>query len=479
MIKNLLLFSLLAFCSFSAFSQLQYDSSFTEQGYYHSNQFYNATSVDIQSDGSIIVSCDASSGYGIMKFKHNGSLDTSFNHLGYRTGKEISLTKKIISLENDQILLVGQGSVMISGGFTTKIKLMKFNKDGSKDLTFGTNGIVVFSHNGDKVETVNDMEVTSEGKIVLGGYLFNGTNKDDFLVIQCNSDGSYDDTFNSTGFKIFDTSIQEGAQKIYSLTLQDDDKIVLGGTTYTDPYNDVVCMRLTTTGRLDGTFSGNGIYVEDKGGANADYAEDIKVLPNGNIVFSVQKAGWSSNKLYSLGSDGTEITDFKYLGTSQVSKFSLFKDKYVVITPYRVELINSDGSKDTEFGSGASLYLGTTTTQYEVITKNDEVYIVGKATFDGVSGMYIYRLAEPVVSSVQDKLESLNSSFYPNPFSENLVFKSSVKAEVVVYNVQGQAVYTGSVSDGDDIGAYLTEKGVYVIKMTNDGVHEFQRIVKK
>ncbi|MFL7870948.1 MAG: delta-60 repeat domain-containing protein, partial [Anaerolineales bacterium] len=69
--------------------------------------------------------------------------------------------------------------------------------DGSLDTTFDTDGKVI-TPIGSSHDEGNSVAVQSDGKIVVAGFSYNGSNSD-FAVVRYNSDGSLDTTFDTDG----------------------------------------------------------------------------------------------------------------------------------------------------------------------------------------------------------------------------------------------------------------------------------------
>ena len=117
--------------------------------------------------------------------------------------------------------------------------------------------LVTASLPGASPETMaTSVALQADGKIVVAGYSFNGSNYD-FAVARYNADGSLDTTFNGTGKVITAASAFSGASEIMSQTSarQSDGKIVVAGYA-----NGAFAMtRYQADGSLDTSFGGTGI----------------------------------------------------------------------------------------------------------------------------------------------------------------------------------------------------------------------------
>jgi uncharacterized delta-60 repeat protein len=182
-------------------------------------------SLVIQSDGKIIVA-----GYGdkigkynfiLARYNIDGSLDTSFDDDG-RVNTDFGEGEKANS-----IAIQSDGKIIVAGetGFSD-FALVRYNTNGSLDASFGSYGRVVTPIGAGK-DVANDLAIQPDGKIVVAGYSKNSTDED-FALVRYNSDGSLDVSFDADGIVItdFNPGRSDFAQ---SMAIQSDGKIVLAG----------------------------------------------------------------------------------------------------------------------------------------------------------------------------------------------------------------------------------------------------------
>ncbi|BAY76081.1 FG-GAP repeat-containing protein [Nostoc linckia NIES-25] len=271
-------------------------------------------SIAVQDDGKILVAGYSNNGtdddFAIARYNSDGSLDTTFNTTGKVT-TDFNASKE----GGNSIAIQDDGKILVAGysnnGTDDDFAIVRYNSDGSLDTTFNTTGIVTTDFNGND-EAGNSITVQSDGKILVAGYSNNGTNND-FAIARYNSDGSLDTTFNSTGKVTTDfNSSDEGG---YSITVQDDGKILVVGTSNNGSNNDFAIARYNSDGSLDTTFNTTGKVTTDFNG-NDEAGNSITVQDDGKVLV----AGYSNNgsnddfAIARYNSDGTLDTTFNTTG---------------------------------------------------------------------------------------------------------------------------------------------------------------------
>jgi uncharacterized delta-60 repeat protein len=251
--------------------------------------FDSAYSVVVQSDGKIVAAGYSDNGskydFAVVRYNTNGSLDTTFDTDGKVTTAIGSGTDIAYS-----VVLQSDGKIVVAGysynGTNDDFAVVRYNTDGSLDTTFDTDGIVTTAI-GSNIDRANSVVVQSDGKIVAAGYSYNGSNFD-FAVVRYNTNGSLDTTFDTDG-KVT-TAIGSGTDAAYSVVLQSDGKIVVAGNSRIGSNDDFAVVRYNTNGSLDTTFDTDG-KVTTAIGSGTDEARSVVVQSDGKIV----AAGYSDN----------------------------------------------------------------------------------------------------------------------------------------------------------------------------------------
>jgi uncharacterized delta-60 repeat protein len=186
-----------------------------------------------------------------------------------------------VALQPDGKILVGGYSKKIgmTNQYTTIVRLQA---NGQLDTTFvragsidGGPGMVVSG-----MGSVNDLELDSQGRIVLGGTLQPAVAPDaQAFVRRWLASGGDDAGFANPAFG-WAAGRQDG---IGGLALQTDQRIVLAGYTDTSTEFDAGVARVTTAGALDPDFSGDGLFSFGLGAGATDGSTAVAVQPDGKI----------------------------------------------------------------------------------------------------------------------------------------------------------------------------------------------------
>ncbi len=159
----------------------------------------------------------------------------------------------------------------------------RYNADGTPDNTFGTDGFTLIDAGTDS-DAAWCMALQNDGKILLGGSIYNQfSTVDDYLLIRLNTDGSPDNTFGSGGDGIVITDIGGFWDNAFAIAIQDDGKILLGGDGYETDKRKICVVRYNTDGSLDASFGSGGIALHSLGTGD-DRTRAIAVQADGKIL---------------------------------------------------------------------------------------------------------------------------------------------------------------------------------------------------
>jgi uncharacterized delta-60 repeat protein len=250
-----------------------------------------AHDVAVQADGKIVaVGGQDGIDFVLARYNPNGSLDRTFSGDGRQlTDFGGGAQAWGVAIRSDGKIVV-TGEKCENGNGTCDLAVGRYNANGSPDTTFSGDGQDVIdlgvsgSTNPNGVR--GNLAIQSDGKIVVAGYLDNGSDID-FAVIRLNADGGLDPSFGGTGIVSF--GFGPGRQDFGQDLVMQNSKVVVAGYTC-DPGGspcDFALARLTSGGAPDPTFSADGLQTTDFGGE--EYAWGIARQSDGKLVVAGQK----------------------------------------------------------------------------------------------------------------------------------------------------------------------------------------------
>ncbi|MCE5211031.1 MAG: Ig-like domain-containing protein [Deltaproteobacteria bacterium] len=348
-----------------------------------------ANALGIQSDGKIVVAGTAYNGsdydFAAVRYNSDGSRDSTFDTDGIVTTP--------IGSSDDSANALGiqsDGKIVIAGstynGSDYDFAVVRYNSNGTLDTTFGTGGIVT-TPIGSSDDSAYALGIQSDGKIVVAGYTYNGSDYD-FAVVRYNSDGSLDSTFDTDG--IVTTLIGSTYDLPNALGIQSDGKIVVAGSTFNGSNDDFAVVRYYSNGTLDATFGTGGIVTTSIGSSD-DIAHALGIQQSdGKIVIAGSTFNGSKYNfaVVRCNSNGTLDTTFGTGGIVTTSigssddiayALSIQSDGKIVAAGYTyngsdydfaIARYNLNGTLDTTFGTG-----GTVTTP--IGSGDDMAYALG------------------------------------------------------------------------------------------------------
>ena len=208
------------------------------------------------------------------------------------------------------------GDIVVFAQTSGGSDFVRYRPDGTLDTSFGSGtGRVAFDY---AVGTNQyNLTIDGSGRILVAGTVSNGGTGQDFAVARYNADGSLDTSFGDGAGKVaFDLGLAQN-DYAYAVAVDAQDRILLTGYTYntSTDITELGLMRLTADGSLDGSFDRGGIVVNDLTGN--DYGQSAAVDPiTGDIV--VFASTGSGREFVRYLPDGTLDTTFGG-GTGQVA----------------------------------------------------------------------------------------------------------------------------------------------------------------
>ena len=214
--------------------------------------------------GGAFTSYDSTAREYLAQLDANGVLDTDF------VGPDFASTSgwrvESLAMQADGAILVG-GVFYFSGGATFRSGLCRIDDTGSLDASFNgiTNGAHLAGSTG-SLETVKQIEVQPDGKILIGGSFTAYNNTTRTGIARLDSDGSLDGSFNP--------SLNDS---VNALCLLPDGTILIGGN-----FTSVGATTTTRIAKLDSI--GNVDTAFAAAGGHASYVLNFALQPDGNVL---------------------------------------------------------------------------------------------------------------------------------------------------------------------------------------------------
>lgn len=383
-----------------------------------------ARAIALQPDGKLVVVGDSNNIFAVVRFNTNGTLDTTFGGSGkVRIGFGGLSSAKAVAIQPDGKIVV-VGSALSSGFVDYDFAIARLNSNGSLDTTFDFDGLKKVSF-GSQQDEANAVAVSGSGKIFVGGMANVGFNLWDFGVVSLNSDGSFDSSFDTDGKTT--TNIGGSVERITSIALQTDGKLIAAGYTFTGLFdvsgaalNNFAVARYNTNGSLDTSFGANGI-VTTAITANDSKAHSVALQSDGKIIV----AGENRND-------------------------ALSRLRFAVVR------YNTNGTLDSVFGSGGivttSVGIGDSGAFTSAVQTDGKIVIGGYARIAGSSGISkVYAIARYLTDGTLDTISSIDGNT-PNAWGTG-------------------GIVMLDLSDGDDtaFGLQLDSQGRVVVVGESNG----------
>ncbi len=458
------------------------------------------------------------SGPGVMRFKPNGTLDSTFGTNGIQ---QIPMWTAFAAhgtlMPNGDIIIAA--SDVVSG--KAYLRYIKLDSTGALKSSFGSGGIV--SMNNVQVASIESIPlVQTNGKAVVVTSAVNTTFGSMFMS-RLKADGTADSTFGVNGIATFPSSGFQGFS-VYGASLQPDDKILIyGGTGFYD-----FVARFKANGSLDSGFAMNGElkYRTQPGSANQYFSKAFQTADstlwtvgyhsygasNGDVVIVKFRPAGTSGKWLNLGNDtalciGTPLVlDVKHAGLTYLWSTG---DTTQTISP-TASGFYSVSATDPNGGCTSSDTIKVTFSPVPpkpVITRNGYVLStsvpagslqwyrnnapVSGATSDSVTvtaggsytvavnlnGCVVFSDSVVIDLGISTSNTPLGLRIFPNPVRQTLhvyVHNSGIETSAKVLDMSG-AVHLVQIFNTSDHELQLTNlpAGVYILQVSNE--HGIQR----
>lgn len=246
-----------------------------------------AKKVKGQPDGKLVILGSTGSGTSdatvIARFNADGSPDATFGNGGI-----VIISFSATSESLNDLAIQADGKIVVAGSFfsvntqSTDFIVARFTVNGSIDPTFGTNGVATVNQS--SIDSFNAVAIQADGKIIAAGST--SQNFGEFAAIRFNANGTLDSSFNNGGLFFFDSSPLADKQQFLAISMYPGGKILMGGSSLEQNGNFEVIVRLLPNGQFDTGFAGAGAGVQrlSLGQESSGPKYDMAVLPDGKFM---------------------------------------------------------------------------------------------------------------------------------------------------------------------------------------------------
>ena len=298
-----------------------------------------ALDVAIADDGNVVVVGYKQTRWAetwfVMRLRTNGSRDDTFGGDGIVVtdfGRPFEQANAVAIQPNGRIVVGGSSAHGINENWV----LARYHSGGALDRTFGGDGRVAMSlsSTGEEVQ-----DVLVRGKAIFAGGYAERSYLPGFAIAKLRLDGRRATAFGKNGVRV--VSIGPGADSAYGLTVQGDGKPVMAGYASNAGRADWGVARLRAGGGLDGTFSGNGVVTTTFTRAY-EVAASVALQPNGQIVVAGRARGpsgtndlavvrYRDNGALNLAFSGNGKALFNPFGGNDVANDVLVRDRAILV----------------------------------------------------------------------------------------------------------------------------------------------------
>jgi uncharacterized delta-60 repeat protein len=444
------------------------DNTFNDSGSVVISDFTESYAYDcfVKSDGKIVVvGAAANEQYEfsmlLLRLNADGTRDSTFGVNGITItefNQRDEYANAAIELPDQTFLIAG---TVADSNYNNVPTIVKFKEDGSIESLFGNNGIVqilpVISIDND----LNSIVIQPDNKILVSGHFDQGLTSGgaanfDLLLARINPNGTFDASFGNNGVVITSVSSQN-IDESFGMKLTNTNEILLGGfSVRPDGGTDATVLKYKINGAIETSFGTNGKVIINI--SLQDVAYDLEILPNQKIIL----AG-SSGDLF-----GTGLVDFMLVK------------------------LKSSGERDSTFGENGvllpSISSGIDEANAMAIQSDGKIVLGGKASNGTNNDAAIARFSEVDYTSISKINNDAEFDIFPNPINStqnlyiqiNKTFKEP--NSINIYSAEGKKVFETKTTFQKEINELKLpnslQNGMYLIEIiSEDGIKRVKRLI--
>lgn len=368
----------------------------------------------VRPDGRVVVAGRAandlrSSGeISVFQLGNNGLLDAQFGDAGRvtTTAKERMDEARAVAIQPDgRILLAGRSNDEGIG----QMALVRHSWQGQRDVFFGNEGRVRLDI-GAGDASANAVAVRSDGRILVAGYVGNGSDSD-IALVGLLANGQRDAGFGSNG--VITIALGGGDEVAHAIRLDPTGRMLIVGSAFNGTDNDLIVVRFAEDGTLDQGFGSGGWTSMDIGGDEDGFA--MALQGDGRIVLAGSTVNGSGSGVLvarleedgspdlAFGNAGVSVLD---AGADEVARAVVIDAQQRIVVAGRsfdgddedvlVARFDPEGQPDAGFGIGGMVLIGDANSDESassVLVRPDGVVMIcGSAGVDGNEDVLLVRI---------------------------------------------------------------------------------------
>jgi len=175
----------------------------------------------VQSDGKTVMAGSSGSDFWLERHLVSGDLDDGFDGDGTVLTDFAGATDKAIGV----VQVAGSTKLVVGGMSNGRVAIVRYNGNGSPDLTYGDAGKVVTTIMLDS-RGLNAVATDSQGRFIVVGFVTSPSRMP--AVVRLTADGDPDDTFGDGGIVLLDLGVGSGSQTTaFGVVVDPDDRILV------------------------------------------------------------------------------------------------------------------------------------------------------------------------------------------------------------------------------------------------------------
>ena len=283
-----------------------------------------------------------------VAFSQPAFLDQTFGN-----GGKVVTTVGSLSISGSELSIQPDGKILAVGTYQfndSGFVLVRYNIDGALDSSFGNIGKVVTPFGPGHGGRSYSLAIQSDGKIVVGGTYAGFAS---FALVRYKPNGTIDSSFGNNGF----TFTQFGTLSIvFRILIKPDGKILAGGYIRNND-SSLSVLQYTSQGLLDSTFGINGIAKTPKFSSpvynvySISLQNDLKIIVSGNEVFRFMPNGSIDNS-YGMNGKANVLSGGNCIKLQPDGKCLVVGSQSISQNQSAVSIkrIKIDGNPDSTFG---------------------------------------------------------------------------------------------------------------------------------